>query len=31
MSASLTDAKPSNPKATKRRMSYTATLEVLAP
>lgn len=31
LNASVTDAKPSNPKATKRRMSYTATLEVLAP
>lgn len=31
INASLTDAKPSHPKASKRRMSYTATLEVLAP
>ena len=31
MNASLIDTKPANPKATKRRMSYTATLEVLAP
>lgn len=31
LNASLTDAKPAAPKATKRRMSYTATLEVLAP
>lgn len=31
LNASLTDDKPSNPKAAKRRMSYTATLEVLAP
>lgn len=31
LNASLTDEKPSNPKAAKRRMSYTATLEVLAP
>ncbi|WP_017670326.1 DUF4198 domain-containing protein [Blastomonas sp. AAP53] len=31
LNASLTDAKPGNPKASKRRMSYTATLEVLAP
>lgn len=31
LNASLTDARPSNPKASKRRMSYTATLEVLAP
>lgn len=31
LNASLTDAKPSHPKASKRRMSYTATLEVLAP
>ncbi|HQS97379.1 MAG: nickel uptake transporter family protein [Novosphingobium sp. 17-62-19] len=31
INASHTDDKPSNPKAAKRRMSYTATLEVLAP
>ncbi|MFN3817634.1 MAG: DUF4198 domain-containing protein [Blastomonas sp.] len=31
LNASVTDAKPSHPKASKRRMSYTATLEVLAP
>jgi len=31
LNASITDAKPSNPKASKRRMGYTATLEVLAP
>ena len=31
INASHTDDKPSNPKAGKRRMSYTATLEVLAP
>lgn len=31
INASLTDAKPSHPKAGKRRMTYTATLEVLAP
>lgn len=31
MSASLSDNKPAAAKATKRRMSYTATLEVVAP
>ncbi|MFY7837376.1 MAG: DUF4198 domain-containing protein [Novosphingobium sp.] len=31
LNASVTDEKPSNAKAAKRRMSYTATLEVLAP
>jgi hypothetical protein len=31
LNTSLTDDKPSNVKASKRRMSYTATLEVLAP
>lgn len=31
MTTSLTDSKPSNPKATARRMSWTATLEVMAP
>lgn len=31
MNATLSDAKPSAAKATKRRMSYTATLEVVAP
>lgn len=31
LNATHTDDKPSNPKATKRRMTYTATLEVLAP
>lgn len=31
VNASLTDDKPSAAKATKRRMSYTATLEVVAP
>lgn len=31
LNASMTDAKPNHPKASKRRMSYTATLEVLAP
>jgi hypothetical protein len=31
INASLTDTKPGNPKANKRRMNYTATLEVLAP
>lgn len=31
MNAVMTDASPANPKAGKRRMSYTATLEVLAP
>ncbi len=31
LNTSLTDSKPANPKASKRRMSYTATLEVLAP
>jgi hypothetical protein len=31
MSTGLTDNKPSNPKATARRMSWTATLEVMAP
>ena len=31
LNASLTDSKPSHPRASKRRMSYTATLEVLAP
>lgn len=31
LNTSLSDKKPSNPKATGRRMSYTATLEVMAP
>ncbi|PXW77664.1 uncharacterized protein DUF4198 [Blastomonas natatoria] len=31
LNASLTDTKPGNPKAARRRMGYTATLEVLAP
>ncbi|QCI93302.1 DUF4198 domain-containing protein [Novosphingobium sp. EMRT-2] len=31
VNASLTDDKPSAPRATKRRMTYTATLEVVAP
>ncbi len=31
LNTSLTDNKPSNPKATARRMSWTATLEVMAP
>lgn len=31
LNASLTDTRPSNSKASKRRMGYTATLEVLAP
>jgi uncharacterized GH25 family protein len=31
MSATLTDAKPSAPRATERRMTYTTTLEVPAP
>ncbi|CAH0495003.1 DUF4198 domain-containing protein [Novosphingobium sp. CECT 9465] len=31
LNASMNDDKPSHPKATKRRLSYTATLEVLAP
>jgi hypothetical protein len=31
MSTSLTDNKPANPKATARRMSWTATMEVMAP
>lgn len=31
LNAVLTDASPSHPKASKRRMTYTATLEVLAP
>lgn len=31
MSTGLTDNKPNNPKATARRMSWTATLEVMAP
>ena len=31
LNTSLTDSKPGNPKASKRRMGYTATLEVLAP
>ena len=31
INAVMTDASPANPKASKRRMSYTATLEVLAP
>jgi uncharacterized GH25 family protein len=31
LSTSATDDKPSNPRATKRRMSYIATLEVVAP
>ncbi|PLK23900.1 DUF4198 domain-containing protein [Porphyrobacter sp. TH134] len=31
LNAVMTDANPGHPKASKRRMSYTATLEVLAP
>jgi len=31
INASLSDDKPSNPRATARRMSYTATVEVMAP
>lgn len=31
LSASLTDTRPSHPKASRRRMTYTATIEVLAP
>ncbi|GGB71771.1 DUF4198 domain-containing protein [Blastomonas aquatica] len=31
LNASLSDSSPSHPKAAKRRMSYTATLEVMAP
>jgi hypothetical protein len=31
MTTSLTDNKPVNPKATARRMSWTATMEVMAP
>ena len=31
LNAVMSDASPSHPKASKRRMSYTATLEVLAP
>lgn len=31
LNASLTDTSPSHPRAAKRRMSYTATLEVMAP
>jgi len=31
MTTSLTDNKPANPKATARRMSWTATMEVMAP
>jgi len=31
LNAALSDDKPSNPRATSRRMSYTATLEVMAP
>ncbi|MBO9580089.1 MAG: DUF4198 domain-containing protein [Sphingobium sp.] len=31
MTTSLTDDKPANPKATARRMSWTATMEVMAP
>lgn len=31
LSTSMTDDKPTNPRATKRRMSYIATLEVVAP
>jgi hypothetical protein len=31
LSATLTDNHPSAPRATERRMSYTTTLEVMAP
>jgi len=31
MTTSLTDNKPANPRATARRMSWTATMEVMAP
>jgi hypothetical protein len=31
LNATATDAKPTTPRATERRMSYTTTLEVLTP